>query len=282
MVLNFEDKGEFESSLFDYGFFRTGVFKDILSPWESLFQGIDEVQVIPEIKPQSPGYSALLDIHSIHGLHDACVRVAKVVIESLPVNYIFRPRVLGVHLLKSMYCPETANAGPTRAFLWHRDLDDYFSPQIKVMIPMVNVSADNGMFSALEKRVCPLSHSLLDCSVSSKFSFLDESDSKCRIRDDVLRRHYNSSVVDFDASPSEAFIVDTNSVYHKGGMVLVEGLFRISIQITIGSALHSWNNSKLLQRNLLRRFCGAFPAGFGFYSYFNQVRSRPRNMIILD
>lgn len=79
MTLNLEDKGACESSLFDYGFFGTGIFKDMFSPWETLFQGIDEAQAIPEIKPQSPGDSALLGIHSILGLHDACIRVAKVV-----------------------------------------------------------------------------------------------------------------------------------------------------------------------------------------------------------
>ena len=98
----------------------------MLSSWERLFQDIDEVQAIPEIKPQRPGYSALLDIYSIDGLHGACVRIANAVIGALPENYIFRPRVLGVQLLKSMYCPETANTVPTRAFLWHRDLDDFF------------------------------------------------------------------------------------------------------------------------------------------------------------
>lgn len=148
-------------------------------------------------------------------------------------------------------------------------------------MPMVNVSAGNGMYSDLERRVCPLSYCLLDCSVSSRF-FLDESDSKCRIRRDFLRRHFNSSIADFDASPLEAFAVDVNSIYRMGGMVLVERLFWVSIQIAIGSVLHSWSNSKALQRNSLRRLSGAFLSGFGFYSCFNQIKSRHQNMVVLD
>ena len=149
-------------------------------------------------------------------------------------------------------------------------------------MPMINVSAGNGMYSDLERRVRPLSHSLLDFSVSSRFSFLDESDSKCRIRRDFLSRHCNPSIADFDTSPFEAFAVDTNSIHRMGGMVLVERLFWVSIQIAIGSVLHSWSNSKVLQRNSLRRLSRAFPSGFGFYSCFNQIKSRHQNMVVLD
>jgi len=270
------------SSLLDVGFFRTDALKHLFSPFEGYFEDIDVIQQIPEIMPQQPGYSALLDINSLPGLHDTCLSAANTVIQWLPKGYIFRPRFLGACLMKSMFCAETHASGATRAFLWHRDNDDLFSPMIKVMVPMVSVSRENGMFSALQNQVCSLDQKFLDNSTDSDTSFVDQNDALGRVRDDVMRRHFGKYIVDFDASPSEAFVVDTSSVYHRGGMILSEDKFRINIQLIIGSSLNSINQSRPRARTLLRRISKSIPTGFGHNIHYKKVMSRSRNQITLN
>ncbi len=237
--MNQELKKQLKPSLAQDGFLRFSGFSHFFLPYAHLFSSLAVVEKIPVLSPQMPGYSATLDFTYFPDLRNTCFQVANNVIKALPVSFIMRPRVVGLHLTLSRFDPVTASSGPTRAFLWHRDCDDYYSPQLKIMVPMVYVSSANGMFSSLSKQVCPLSYQLIDVSSESVFRFLDDSDKQCRIRDDVIRRNYGGWICDFDAAPGDVFLVDTNSVYHKGGMVTDEYGYRVNVQITIGSCLHS-------------------------------------------
>ena len=118
-----------------------------------------------------------------------------------------------------------------------------------------------------------MTHSLQD--------FVTEDDSKYRIRDKVMRNNFSNYIFDFKAKVGEALILDSSLCYHKGGMVLNKGRYRINAQVTIGSCLHYWNDSKKIIRSIIRKIIlrgGSytnfiFPHAFKYYNralYSNQ------------
>ena len=256
-----------------------------LSDYSNFFDNKEKVIGYSESRPMEPGYSAQLNMSEFNGLHSKCVNFANSLIENLPPKFMPRPRILGIHLMRSTF-QENHSEIPTRAFLWHRDLDDWFYPQIKIMIPMVSTSRENGMFSVASKSCCDIGSSLLDTVDDPRVhKFADSSDSNVRVRDAVMRAKYSSGISDFRANPGDVCIVDTNSCYHAGGRVTSRDQYRINIQITIGSILHSWNKNSTL-RNLSRKIASRsvlsdilFP---GAYDNYRMLKDRANHKIILS
>jgi len=157
-------------------------------------------------------------------------------------KYLWFPKVAGVDVLWSFFSYEVDTKLLTHAHLWHRDLDDPMGPQIKVMIPLVDTSEENGMFSACSKVVCELQRELQDERITfdrlGTNTYL-QSDI-VRVTDATMREHFNDKIVDFKTKLGEAILIDTNSCYHKGGLILKPDRERFLVQLTIGSPSHSW------------------------------------------
>ena len=54
--------------------------------------------------------------------------------------------------------------------IWHRDLEDYFYPMIKIMIPLTETSEENWSICSF-KRVCPYKSKIIETSefLNSRF-----------------------------------------------------------------------------------------------------------------
>lgn len=175
-------------------------------------------------------------------------------------NYIFKPNLIQLSILYSTYNSE-AKKNPTHAHLWHRDADDD-GPQLKLMIPLVDkCNADNGQLSALSKSACHWTESFQDRGLLKKLNTSTSNNyikSDCvRLTDHVLRSAINSELFyDFSSNFGEALLIDTNSCYHKGGLILHENLYRILAEITIcgiSSKLHYDNSfAKKSYRKIIR------------------------------
>ena len=50
-----------------------------------------------------------------------------------------------------------------------------------------------------------------------------------------MRKNFSSDIYDFYVKPGHALIFDSQECYHKGGQVLKPDLYRLNIQITIGT-----------------------------------------------
>ena len=199
------------------------------------------------------GYSQVLD----NALNAEALRyfdeiARKLCSYSFVKRYLWFPQVAGMHILWSFHSPDVKAESLTHAHLWHRDLDDPMGPQLKVMIPLVDTSSENGRFSACSKAVCDLQEDLLDPRITvdhygtSEYLWTDT----VRVTDLTMRDSFGDKIVDFDTKLGDAVLVDANSCYHKGGLVLDPAADRILIQITLGSASHSW----LTQTPFTRRF----------------------------
>jgi hypothetical protein len=164
-------------------------------------------------------------------------------------NYMFFPSVIGVHAFYSRYSPK-ASINPTRAFLWHRDADCHLN-QLKLMLPLNSCKETNGMFSALSKEACSRGDLLRDPELIKR-SEKDEnnesliSDALYRMTDETARGHIKPDFfLDLKNHVGEALLIDTNNCYHKGGLVTKEGEYRILIQISLGSFIHTWHKDRL-------------------------------------
>lgn len=186
-------------------------------------------------------------------------------------NYIFKPNLIQLSILYSTYNGE-AKKNPTHAHLWHRDADDD-GPQLKLMIPLVDkCNADNGQLSAISKSACHWTESFQDRALleqinSSTLNKYTKSDC-VRLTDHTVRRAINPELIyDFNSNFGEALLIDTNSCYHKGGLILRENLHRILAEITIGgisSKLHADNS---FAKKIYRRFIRTLLLFFGINKY---------------
>jgi hypothetical protein len=167
-------------------------------------------------------------------------------------QYIFMPSIVGI---EASYSRFSNSAKPTHAFLWHRDADCHLN-QLKLMIPLVECDEVNGMFSAISREACNREDIYRDLELCRRYSLISNDDyrrSDClyRLTDktarDCVRGEY---FYDFKNKIGEALLVDTNNCYHKGGLVMQEGKFRLLIQITLGSFIHTWHEDKF---NLMKK-----------------------------
>ncbi len=190
-------------------------------------------------------------------------------------NNLPLPQIVNIMCSYSFF-NEHAVRNATHAHLWHRDLDD-FGPQLKIFIPLTPCNEANGQFSCLSNRIAGWKDSLLDSELIRKLesSPLDEyrkSDGRNRITDKTLRRNVSpESILDFSAQIGDVLLIDTNSTYHKGGLILQDGAFRVMVQVTIGSATHSWYKPSSVASKATRRVLMLYRSKFGkFTKIFNK------------
>lgn len=161
--------------------------------------------------------------------------------QSFTKSYLWFPKVTGIRVLWSFFDEETTKVSLTHAHLWHRDLDDPFGPQLKIMIPLMDTTIENGRFSVCSKAVCRLQQELRDSRISAAHYGTDEylKTDTVRVTDSTMREHFQSQIGDIDTTLGEAVLVDTNSCYHKGGLITQPNRERILVEITLGSLSHS-------------------------------------------
>jgi hypothetical protein len=167
-------------------------------------------------------------------------------------RYIFMPSIVG---LEASYSRFSSASKPTHAFLWHRDADCHLN-QLKLMIPLVECEEVNGMFSVISREACNRENIFRDLELCHRYELISNDDYRrsdylYRLSDKTARNCISSEYFyDFENKIGEALIVDTNNCYHKGGLVTLEGKFRLLIQITLGSFIHTWHEDKF---NLMKK-----------------------------
>lgn len=173
-------------------------------------------------------------------------------------NYIFFPSVIGIHAFYSRYSPKACQ-NPTRAFLWHRDADCHLN-QLKVMLPLNSCTKDSGMFSVISKEACGRGDlfrdpELIKQSEKEKDNEGLISDALYRVTDKTARKFINPEFfLDLQNTVGEGLLVDTNNCYHKGGLVTKEGEYRVLVQISLGSFIHTWHTDSLQTLKNLRMY----------------------------
>ena len=152
-----------QSNFNENGFTKLNTSNLNLNKWYNFFSNYKNVDKAPLISSQGNGYSSLIDPNWIPELKNLCINFANKFINFYPEDSILNPRIVGFHLLKSTYSREFSNNNiATGGYLWHRDPDDLFYPQLKIMIPLTPTSSENGMLSIASKKICSIQERLVD------------------------------------------------------------------------------------------------------------------------
>jgi len=259
-----------ESSIKKDGFFLSSIQPDELLKYaEYITNEIGSLKLDPSIIKS--GYSQ--DISHLL-TPDFKNYLSNLVKPLLRIKY-FR-KIMPFPRLVSIFCSysffnDHAIKNTTHAHLWHRDLDD-FGPQIKLFIPLTSCSEANGQFSALSTTFAGWADYLQDGQLVDRINSSNESehvksDATNRLTDKVLRSNVAPELVfDFSASVGEILFIDTNSTYHKGGLVLEDNNFRIMVQVTIGSVTHSWFTPKSIWGITMKKVFWMYRSHFGKYT----------------
>lgn len=182
-------------------------------------------------------------------------------------DYVNFPKLVDISVLYTVYNAKAA-AAPTHAHLWHRDGGDS-RQYITIEIPLLECTAENGMFSAISKAVCPYEKSLRDRPLATKYADMPANDYRFsdilyRLSDTTVRSSISKDhIFDFENEIGDALLVDTGRCYHKGGHILSPGRYRLMVQLAIGGLSHDWRSGQtvLKQRmiNGLYRIIGKPP-----------------------
>jgi hypothetical protein len=177
------------------------------------------------------------------------------------------PKIIDINCSYSFYNKEAVK-NPTHAHLWHRDLDD-IGPQLKIFIPLTKCSESNGRFSCISHKYADFGDKLLDSSlinaeISEEYR---ATDPKFRLTDKTVRKNVPTNLIlDFSSEIGDVLLIDTNSTYHKGGLVLEESEYRIMVQVTLGSITHSWNKPNNFSQQILRKIVMRYRRKFGKFT----------------
>lgn len=259
-----------EKKLKKHGFFLSAVQPDeILKCAETIQSQLRSLELDSEIikKGYSQDISHLLT-------QDFKNYLTSLVMPLLKLRYFKKimpfPRLVSIFCSYSFFNKESIT-NTTHAHLWHRDLDD-FGPQIKLFIPLTPCSEANGQFSALSNTFAGWGDYLQDSSLLNRNSSTTQSeyaksDALSRLTDKVLRSNVAPEYIfDFSAKVGEVLFVDTNSTYHKGGLVTDANEYRIMVQLTIGSITHSWFNPKSIGGIIIKKIFWIYRSRFGKYT----------------
>lgn len=134
--------------------------------------------------------------------------------------------------------------------MWHRDSDS-LSDQIKIFIPVIPISEQNGMFYFISNEKVKESVQFQidlkrkknpNVSIWNKFRISDEQVKKHLLKEDINQ---------LTGNVGEALYIDTSKVYHKGGYVSAPHFYRLMIQVVFTPiiSLSDWNinNNKILK-----------------------------------
>lgn len=139
------------------------------------------------------------------------------------------------------------NVGEEGSKKFHRD-GDTLNDQLKIFIPITPLNNDNGMFSFISNDYIPSFYILKNNVI--------EKDPWNRNRfsvNEVMNKFRNLSIEEFD-NENDCLLINTSSVYHKGGHVKNPNAYRVMVQVTYTPilSLSNWNkiHSKILMRVL--------------------------------
>ena len=233
-----------EQSPRNKGFYRTRISDEIIHEYaKSMNLSLGDIELDEEIIKS--GYSQNVTQLISPDFKKFLEQLAEPLLRSSYVRKIVPfPRVIDVHCSVSVYNRDAVQ-NTTHAHLWHRDADD-LGPQFKIFVPLTSCDELNGQFSCLSTEIAGWGDQLLDQTLVEKYSSLPDndyrkSDASSRLTDRTLRSNVPSeSILDFTSEVGDVLLVDTNSCYHKGGLVLTEGARRLMVQITVGSITHLW------------------------------------------
>ena len=233
---------------------------------------------------QSAGYSASIDQKGFTKLTEEVKRWTDDFINTIrKEKFMYLPRHMDTTYMLSLH--DSNNSEPTRAYLWHRDLEDYFYPMIKIMIPLTETSEENGGLSVASKRVCPYKSKIIETSEDFVNSRFDKNDKNNRITVKTMRKNFSSDIYDFYVKPGHALIFDSQECYHKGGQVLKPDLYRLNIQITIGTPFNvyliKYRAIRYVLNHVIFRIIMKI-ASKKRYSNYKQIASRKKNIIPIN
>ena len=265
---------KFEKEIGTEGFFRTFVPDEELKSFAREIENrISEISLDPSVI--GAGYSQDISMLISPGFTKYLTSIAEPLLRNKWVkkNLPF-PRIVNIMCSYSFF-NEDAVKNATHAHLWHRDLDD-FGPQLKIFVPLTPCNETNGQFSCLSNRIAGWKDLLLDSELIQKLESSPEdeyrkSDGSNRITDKTLRKSVPANtILDFTSKIGDLLLIDTNSTYHKGGLILENGAFRIMVQVTIGSATHAWYNPTSIAPKVFQSVLRLYRSKFGkFTKIFN-------------
>ena len=131
-----------ETSLDENGFLKTKLRENF--NFSELVENIKNIQTNSD--DQTLGYSTdIYDRLDESNKANLSKLANKFLRYEIVKRYLKIPRLLKIRVLKSKFNIESLK-NPSRAMLWHRDLDDVFS-QLKLVIPLNLNDTENGAFS---------------------------------------------------------------------------------------------------------------------------------------
>jgi len=258
---------DFESEFLANGYFASKILGNEFITYQSQFLELIE-SVDKDATAVKAGYSQSVT----HLITDQFAQYLTSISEPLLQIKLVRqilpfPRIIDINCSYSFYNEEAVN-NPTHAHLWHRDLDD-IGPQLKIFIPLTNCSESNGQFSCISNKYANfednlLDSDLIDVKISEEYR---ATDSKSRLTDKTIRSNVPSNLIlDFSSKIGEVLLIDTNSTYHKGGLVLAKNECRVMVQVTLGSITHSWYQPKNGSQKLLKAVVIKYRRRFGKFT----------------
>ena len=228
-----------ETSLDENGFLKTKLRENF--NFSELVENIKNIQTNSD--DQTLGYSTdiydRLDESNKANLNKLANKFLRY---EIVTRYLKIPRLLKIMVLKSKFNIESLK-NPSRAMLWHRDLDDVFS-QLKLVIPLNLNDTENGAFSVASKKIAPRDVILVDKKLQDELESSNNdyrTEDKLRVSDLTFKKYYRDYIYEHKGDTTDLLFVDTNKCYHKGGQILKEDHERHVLFIHFGQLTNFWH-----------------------------------------
>lgn len=152
----------------------------------------------------------------IMALNDTDVR------ESVSKYFGFMPRL---HDLSILYNVPIEGSFEEGSKLWHRDVGDCDFKNMKVFMPITDISKKNGPFFFLADKKQAMHHNVLSPDQASKNPWLAG-----RVSNDAVSSLSSEVRSNINATGGQRLLIDTVNTYHKGGFCASED--RLMLQIS--------------------------------------------------
>lgn len=256
-----------ETSIYENGFFRKKLENFDLT---SLINNVKNIQTNSE--DQILGYST--DIYDdLEGSSKVQLKKLADHLMSYKVikKYLKFPCLLKIRVLKAKF-NEEALKNPSRAMLWHRDLDDMFS-QIKIILPLNVNKTNNGAFSVASKKIASRDTILIDKKLQNELELSNNTYrivDKLKVSDSTFRKYYKDYIYEHEGDSTDLLFVDTNRCYHKGGQIIDKDLERHIIHFHIGTPTNIFHPIILSSKdNVLNYFYSIFAKSVRLFMKIN-------------
>lgn len=140
----------------------------------------------------------------------------------------FTPRLHDISILYNIPVGGSSEEGSK---LWHRDAGDCDFKNMKVFMPLVDISKENGPFFFLESKKYAKHYNVLTPDQNSENPWLAE-----RVSNQAISPH-GQVRSNIDAKGGQRLLIDTVNTYHKGGFCASED--RLMLQISYHGSGHN-------------------------------------------